>query len=324
MIEIAGRLRPFSHQPGCLALIPGTGYLVEAYPTLIRITDLKRVVVKEVAIDVQGPLKQFTAMQDLERGCITLFSELYRVHVLPNLEISFRKNPPCPAPASQERLACGSHKKQEWGRIRYACDFSEIFPLWFRLGSLLTLPPRLGDNRGTFSLLERCRLSLIAHRPEQIIPAFERLFLAGFGDLMVPRAIDSEFQGILDLQEAPSSDSPLYLLSEGAQLIRSLFLLQASNEVAILPNLPPELFAGRMLHISLPPFGIVDFEWSKKRIQRLQFFAQKDGIITFYFPPPLKHFRMRQTRNERGKTYVNGESLEIKSGSHYLLDQFQK
>ncbi len=322
MITIAQRFRPFSHCPGSRCLIPGSGYLVEAFPTQLKISNLDGDLVKEVALDVAGPLKRFTLFQDLERGCVTLSSECYRLHILPNLEVNFNKNPPLP-PLSKERLALGCHKKQQWERIRERLDFNEIFPLWFRLGSLLTLSPRGGGNKGPFFLLEKCREAIMAHRPETIIPAFEKLFLAGFGHLLVPRRQDEEHHGILPFNES-TADSPLYLLSEGAQLIRSLFIVQEGEEIALLPNLPPECFAGRMIDIAVPPIGKISMEWSKKTIRRLYLFAEKGGEATLHFPSFIKSYRLRQSRNDVGNVGQNGDSLVIKSGSLYLLDQFQK
>jgi hypothetical protein len=324
MISIAERLKPFSHMPGTRCLIPGSQYLVEAFPALIRIREFSGAISKEVVLDIEGPLKQFTLVQDLERGCVTLFSELYHFHLLPNLDLMFQKNPPLPPLRVQERLSLGSHKKQEWEAIKKRGDFREIFPLWFRLGSLLNLPPRQGDDRGVFSLLKPLQESLYTHRPERVLPYFEKLFLAGFSQMLVPRIVDEDFQGILSNQTPLSEDSPLYLLSEGSALIRSLFILTAQNEISILPNLPPEFFEGRMLHLSCPPYGKVDLEWSKKTIKRVHFHAVKDGQLTFHFPSGMRHFRVRSDEHERGRRYACGDSLEIKSGSHYLLDQFQK
>lgn len=322
-IKIAQRYRPFSHQPGSCCLIPGSCYVVEAYPALIRIKDLEGQLVKEIPLTIQGPLEQFTLMQDLERGCVTLFSETYSIHILPTLAISFQKNPPLLPTLLQERLSFGSHKKQDWQEIVKRLDFKEIFPLWFRLGSLLSLPERTGDNRGIFSLLKECQAACDAHRPEYILPAFKKLFLAGFGHMLLPQARDEAYQGILPSNSPISIDSPLYLLSEGAKVIRSLFILNIENEIFILPNLPPEFFAGKMVNV-FSDDGRVDFEWSKKSIRRLQFHAQKNGEIIFHFHPSITHYRVRQKGTEKKKIYTNGESLVIKSGSDYLLDQFQK
>lgn len=323
-INIAERLKPFSHRPGTLCLIPGTSYLVEAFPALVRIRDSSRVILKEIALDVQGPLEQFTLMQDLERGCVTLFSEKYRLHILPNLDVVFQKNPHLPPLRCQERLSLGSHKKQDWEHILRRGDFCEIFPLWFRLGSLMTLAPRSGDNRGVFSLLKECEEAIASNHPEKILPAFKRLFLVAFGEMLVPRSTDEDFQGILSLHETPSDDDPLHILLEGARLIRSLFLSASANALSILPHLPPEFFAGRMLHLLWPSYGRVDLEWSKKTIRRVHLHAEVDGVIALHFRPDMRRFRLRFNQSEKGKIFSCGDLLEIKSGSHYLLDQFQK
>lgn len=313
MIRIASRLRPFSHLPGASCLIPGTGIEVEAFPALIRLKNSG----KEIPLEIKGPLKQFTLMQDLERGCVTVFSEQYRLHVLPNGEITDQKNPPLPPIKNQERLSLGSHKKQEWEGIKRRLDPCEFFPLWFRLGFSLELPPRPEGNVGMFGLLAECREAIEAHTPERIIPAFQKLFLAGFRGILVPRLRDDEHQGIV-IDNAIAPTSALYLLQEGAALIRSLFLVSSGNELAILPNLPPELFAGRMLNLACPGFGELDLEWTKKTIRQIEFRAACDGELHLRFPSAIRTFRLR------GKICGNGEALEIKSGDHYVLDQFKK
>lgn len=324
MITIKGRLRPFSHEPGSQCLIPGTSYLVEAFPALLRIREFGGATIKEFPLVIEGPLKQFTVIQDLERGCVTVFSEQYSMHVLPNLDIVDSKHPALPPLENQERLSLGSHKKMEMDAIRRRRDFHALFPFWFRLGTLLKLRPRKGDDRGgMFSLLSACRDARDAHRPEAILPAFEKLFLAGFGPLLVPRAVDEEIQGILPPDTPSIDDSPLYLLTEGAALIRSLFFLASGGEISILPNLPPEFFAGRMTGL-LCPSGILDLEWTKKTIRQLHFQAQEEGSVTFHFPPDMVSCRLRLHPDDKGRVFACGDSLVIKSGSLYLLDRFQK
>ena len=155
VIQIAKRLRPFSHEPGSCCQIPGTSYLVEAFPALVRIKEYSGSVIQEFPLQIQGPLKQFTVMQDLERGCVTLFSEQYHIHILPNLEVVHTKHPHLLPLSHQERLSLGSHKKLDVDRMRRKNDIYALFPMWFKLGGLLKLPPRGGDERGMFSLLKR-------------------------------------------------------------------------------------------------------------------------------------------------------------------------
>jgi len=320
LINIAGRLRPFSHEPGAKCLIPGTPYIVEAFPARVRIWEFDGRILQEIELPAKGPLKQFTLMQDLERGCVSVFSEQYRIHILPNLKILFSKNSHLPSLENQERLSFGSHKKMDSEALRRRRDLSALFSIWFRLGSLLKLPPRSKDNRGVFRLLEDCRT--IQH-PELIMNAFEKLFLVGFESLFIPRSSDTQFQGIIDPKEPSSVDSALYLLTEGAALIRSLFFSAFEDSISILPRLPPQLFAGRMTDV-VSLHGSFDFEWTKKTIRRLQCKAQRDGVITINFQPQMVSCRLRLHPKDKGQIFQCGDSLAIKSGSIYLLDRFQK
>ncbi len=310
-------LKPFSHQPGRALLIPSTTHKVVVYPTLVRFGG------KELKFDVEGPVKNFTVMQDLERVCITVFSDLYRIHILPNLEVVDAKNPKTP-PYVHEVIDFGMHKKQEWEPMKKRADFQELFPIWFRLGSLLDLPQVVDqadlDQVGMYALLGDIKKAIDMHRPELIIPAFYKLFLAGFSDLFVPRAVDDEHQGIA---LGISDTNPLYLLTEGAKLIRSLFVTAKEDELALLPNCPPQLFAGKLKNIETP-FGLLNFEWSKKQLRTLSFFPNKSGRVHIRFPSGLKQFRLRHTMKEPGEIHLCSESLEINSNTDYLLDNFQK
>lgn len=175
-----------------------------------------------------------------------------------------------------------------------------------------------------FFLLEECRDVISRHRPEHILFSFRKLFRAGFTTMLTPRLKDEDFQGILQNETVHEGDTPLFLLSEGAKLIRSLFIAQNKNQISILPHLPPEFFAGRLLNIKCLSLGELDIEWTKKMLRRMVFRAVSDGEILFRFPSPLKQFRVREGRRDRGRVMHCGDLLEIKSGSFYLLDQFKK
>lgn len=323
LITIAQKLRPFSHEPGARCFIPGTSYVVEAFPALLRLREFEGNVIKEFPILMQGPLKQFTVMQDLVRGCVTVFSEQYRFHILPNLEIVDSKHPHLPPLVHQEWLSLGSHKQLDVNLIRRRGDFQALFPLWFKLGALLKLPARGGDDQGMFSLLAACRAARDSHHPEMIIPAFEKLMLAGFEAFLIPRAQDVQMQGLLPLKAPLSADSPLHLLTEGARLIRSLFIRAVGPEISLLPNLPPEFFAGRMTGL-VTSFGTLDLEWTKKTIRQLHFHAYTDGELLMHFPPSMVTCRLRIHPLDKGRPFKCGDSLAIKSESIYLWDRFQK
>lgn len=327
LIRIAQKLCPFSHEPGARCFIPGTSYLVEAFPALVRICEFSGNVLKEfpipMPISMHEPMKEFTVMQNLERGCVTVFSKHYGIHVLPNLDIVDSKHPHLPPLIHQECLSLGSHKQLDVDLIRRKRDLLTLFPIWFKLGALLKLPARSGDDRGMFSLLAECRAARDSHHPETIISTFEKLMLAGFEAFLVPRAKDAQMQGILPLGTPINDDSPLYLLTESAALIRALFILTEDKEISLLPNCPPEFFAGRMTGV-VASYGTLDLEWSKKTIRQLHFRAHTDGELLMRFPTQMVSCRLRMHPNDKGRLFTCGDSLAIKSGSLYLWDRFQK
>lgn len=70
-ITIAERLKPYSHTPGFFFLLPGSTLRFQIFPTLIRVHDLsghEPTFLTEIQIKIQGPVQDFTVMQDLEKG----------------------------------------------------------------------------------------------------------------------------------------------------------------------------------------------------------------------------------------------------------------
>jgi len=233
---------------------------VIAYPTKLVVGG------QEMELGVEGPLKEFTLMQDLERGCVTVFSEKYRFYIWPDGVVKKEK----PALAHRERLFLGCTKKQEWELIKRRRDMREIFPLWFQLGQKI-------EAKGSFSLLEECEEAILAHRPERIVPAFLKLFRVGFKGLMLPRKADDDFQGISTDQV---EGDPAIILKEGSRLIRSCFL----DEEKILPNLPPEFASGKLLTET------IDIEWTKKQVRRVVVRSKSEPKLEF--PRSSRRYRV--------------------------------
>lgn len=74
-ICISERLRPFSHTPGISTILPGSEYLVQIFPCLIRIFQLCQstpLFVTELSLHLKGPIQQFTVWNDLEKGRLTV------------------------------------------------------------------------------------------------------------------------------------------------------------------------------------------------------------------------------------------------------------
>src|ERR1700733_14989984 len=64
-IAITERYRPYSHANGVRCLIPGSGYCLRVYPALVELESLSQVI-RSWKLPVEGPLKEFTVMQDID------------------------------------------------------------------------------------------------------------------------------------------------------------------------------------------------------------------------------------------------------------------
>lgn len=295
------RLKPFSHVPGTSCLIPATTIEVEVFPALLRFYDIsqERKLVKEIPIKVKGPVANFTVLQDLEKGVVTVFGEGLFYHILPDLTIKFQKKAPNQHLESFSRLFLGITKQQNWERIKERLDFREIFPIWLRIGSLLPeVPVR------SFSLLEKI----------ENLNDFKKLFLFAFRHMMVPRNYDEEHQGIF---EGSVEGSPLSFLKEGAVQIERLFIQHEGPHIIILPHLFSEFVSGSMTDVYLD-IGILSFEWSKRKVRKVILKSEWDGEIFFHLREE------KRCRVNKKKTHIITNPLEIKSGGVYLLDRFEK
>lgn len=356
-IQIAARLRPFSHSAGTRCLIPGTAYQVECFPTLLRISDLSSWPAKPITqlkVNISGPVEDFTVSQDLEKGGIHIWGftarGYMRYHLYPSADeekirlliekspeggLSFTKEHPRievgswsgierPLLPKGERLSLGSHLKQEWERLYRAKELKEIFPIWLRWGQL-TPPLIVGPHGATSTLLERCRLAIQHREQDKVYSQFLNLFAGGFSGLLVPQWEDGLYQGLVD--DPPSCEttsSPLILLHEGAQLIRSLFIQVQEGAIDILPVLPPQFHAGRYLSIACENWGELDIEWSKKTIRRCIFRSARQGAPVFLFHKGVKKYRVRHGHKDKGTKKHCGEPLEVQKGGVYFFDNFER
>lgn len=376
-ITIAERLQPFSHTPGIYFILPGTNLRFQIFPALLRIDDLsgkEPAPVTDISIGIEGPVHDFTAMQDLERGELKIWGHSskgyfrYRITPIANpspksapFAITIEKQPtereiswtcsqgfqitlledltkqtllfsqhPEKSQSStsvtsqqKERLSLGNHKTQEWDKIRQRSDMSEVFPLWFRLGQL-TPSLHSSSSVGTADLLNPCRDAIDLRSIEKILPAFNNLFLAGFDIGLSPRLNDEQHHGF---QLPPISDqdniSPMHLLTEGAALIRLLFLRSDEAKIHILPALPPEFHCGRFLQAQMAE-GTLDIEWTKKTVRRMIITATAEAELLFSFQRDIKQFRLRQKESERGSIMPCNTPIKVSPGNTYLFDCFQK
>ena len=270
-------------------------------------------------------------LEKLAQASLTcqLVNQEYTLHKRESLliPISMHQGPLHPV---EEQLSLGSHKKQDWELVKRRLDMTEIFPMWGcvwdnRCPQFLKL---LHSQGAFYKILNECTESIHEHCKLEILPAFTRLFLAGFHGILVPRLYDTDFQGLLPYQEPKDSDpSPLALLTESAALIRSLFFREEKNSITLLSCLPPDFHCGRMTQVRTCAGDMLDCEWSKKQLRRVVLAVHSERELLFRFPKDLTQCRVRQSPKDRGKKHVllDGElTLKLSPHSRLYLDRFKK
>jgi len=345
-------LAPFSHLPGESCLLPGSSWSLTAYPTRVCLEDQKQNQAT-FSLKLTGPIEGFTVMQDLNRGYVTVYGKAkegffsYRLQQKESgitltvkrcpgkgLDFTFEKTTRTllrnetfcfplsvdHAPLSPEWIHFGCHKKQDWPLVKRRLELSEILPIWFALGK--NTPPGPLHHEGSAALLNLCEKAIETRNKEEIDSAFLTLFRIGFKGILTPRLVDDEHQGV-PLSTSQPDASPLVLLSHGAQLIRRLFIEVEGETVALLPCLPPELHAGECHSMEILPGLALDCTWSKKELKTVMLHVQKERTLHLQLPKKLKHFRLRQTKREKGKRIERDAALSLKSGT-YFLDRFEK
>ena len=319
-IRIAERLRPFSHTAGTCCILPGSTLRLQVFPSLIRIHDMtaEPKLVKEFPIDVEGPVIDFTVQQDLEKGHILIWGQgqggyFKHKEVLPGFTF----------PQNLSRLSLGNHKAQDWDLMTRRLSFEEIFPIWHRLGQMTPILQSPTSFQGTLALLEECRQKIEGRKILEILPAFKKVFLAGFEGMLSPRLEDSQHQGFSLSEVTDPSLSPLWLLTQGAELIQSLFLKREDQAFLVLPALPPDFHCGRLLGVQVEGLGKVDIEWTKKEIRRMGILVEIEGEYALRFSKDIAQFRLRQNAKEKGSIHKASSPLSLKAG-YAFLDNFQK
>lgn len=360
-ITIAERLHPFSHEVGTKFLLPRTSWSVQVFPTRLYFSDLEgKGESFYLELDFVGPIKEFTAEMDLEQGSLSVFGKTRQGYLryqidsrdngifltmektpLDNVichrlseEFSLQKGEPHlllktegGVAKTRERLSLGMHKAQDWDLIRRRLDCKEIFPHWFALSRF---SPSTEDNskvrEGNFSLLRACEEKIEQRDRVGVLEAFENLFLAAFEGILVPRLYDSEYQGIEITKAAikPNS-SAMPLLVKSGRLIRSLFIREDKGDVWILPCLPSQFHAGRMIGVCTSQNECLNFEWTKKDLRRVEIESASNKEMRLRLPKGIRSLRLAS--KEGAKTVdVDSEGravLSLEAGKTMQLDRFE-
>ncbi len=320
-IRIAERLRPFSHHPGTKVILPRSKIVLELYPTLFIVGDQK------IPLELTGPVKEFTVQLDLEKGCVWVwgfYQEGYRRFCLWSESGAFKiaavrggetVDHPKFSTSAFERLSLGSHKKQDWCLVKRRGDLKEIVPHWLRLAQLLPSVER--HDQGVLDYLRQ-----IPKEKTTLNENILNLYHLGFDGIFHPRLDDRDHLGVF-LPSVTGSPSPLALIAQGAEFLRSLFI-EEGEQIKILPCLPPQFHCGRLIFIDLGEIGALHIEWSKKMIRRMVFNSASDRDQTFVFQKEVKNFRFRKADEKKGKIISSGSSLSFSSDSVYYFDRFEK
>lgn len=319
--------------------------------------------IDEYHLKIIGPVEQFTICNDLEKGTIRVWgkslegwmmyriqasqdqkgvrlyvergpkSRLYFENVLRKESVSDgeyidllkseQKFTPFQSPLC-ERLSLGINKAQDWELIKRRGILQEIFPFWHQLGQLVpkTFSLETQTPSGTLALLANCKKSISTKRPEEFEKDWKNLILAGFHDLLIPQLDDLNFQGIAE-PFIGKDTSPLVLLTEGSRLIRQLFLKEEGNQIAILPSLLPSFSSGRLLNVTLQNGIIVDMEWTKKTIRRVNLFVREAQQFAFKFRSNVRSYRLRMNSKDKGKRIECSTPLFLEKETYYFFDNFE-
>lgn len=338
-IEIRERLRPFSHLPGTACLVPGSSLAVEVFPALLRIKELNSFETTDAHFDLKGPVKDFTVIQDLEKGEIAVFGKTprgfmrYRLNYLPHSKSVLFSDPQgisivkisgtrLKTAAEEaifsipdiERLSFGMHKALDWELVKRRSDLSEILPIWHRLGKVV---PYEKKELSTDTLLEAFRNSVRNREKSLALEILTALFQTGFYGIFVPQNTDKFFQGF-DLPPLSEKDSPLALLAEVSELLLNCFLKFQENQLSILPLLLPKFVHGKFCNMKLKDLGVIDLEWSKGKPRRLVLEPACSQNISFIFPKNIS-----QARRGKGIFLRNGEEVKLEKGEKLYLDRFE-
>jgi hypothetical protein len=340
------RFRPFVSRPGICLPCPGSYFVLQIFPTRIRIFDHQEPeakFIKEILLHLQGPVYEFSAQLDLEKENIhvwmktkeghlryditqkeeVLYFESKKGQILWSFEGQAQEqslNVPVKAKAhllkDRERLSLGCFKKQDWDLIVKREEMSEILPFLFLLCQ--EMPPSTpmdGD-----SLIEDLKKAIDQNDKKLILPYLKDIIRAGTYDLLVSRRTDEDHRGYAKPPFQAQTSFAFYSLL--FPLIRKLFIQESKEVIALLPVLPPELHSGKLTNVKMEG-GKVSIEWSNHRLKKVHISSEKKQKLLLRFPKGLQSARFRELPDRTGKKIFSENPIVLKEGGHYFLDQFR-
>lgn len=316
-IESRLKLAPFSHRPGTCCLIPTTTWEVTVYPAKLMFRNLADGERKEYSPPVEGPVKGFTTLLDLERGRIEVFgkgAKGYFRYFLTGAGLEFAKGEKIPLSFLQPalltpnplRLSFGIHKKQDWDLMVRRQELTELVPFWIKMAQWIPPVCLKRKGEGTLSLLEKGK--------------FDLFFQAGFQGILSPRFNDENFLGLISEEIIP--DSPIGLLHLSAEMLLKQFFYEEKNTFYFLPHLPTEFHSGKITSIETKEGDRIAMEWSKKLLKKVIIEPKSSRKVSLALKSKIAGFRLRRNQKEVGEKWGNKQPLLLEGGKILYLDCF--
>ncbi|MBP7074115.1 MAG: hypothetical protein KBA81_01875 [Rhabdochlamydiaceae bacterium] len=295
------KLKPFSHLPGTFCIIPETSCQVQVFPALLRFTDFSTGKTWDEKL-WKGPVEGFTLELDLEKGYVEVFGKTAVGFKRRQIGERFKTD-------HLEHLSLGKHTKLDWELVLRRLNMEEMVPVLFQLGQLVP------ESTAQTPILNFLKFS----DKTEVAKQLKLFFKTGFHGLMAPRLIDEDFQGIIEEgPEGKAEGSPLALLREGYIALRALFFTEDEG-FSLLPNLPPEFHAGRLVNLRSSMGDIISIEWSKKLLKKVYIKPAKTREIPLTIQKSLCSFRINQKIRQEVK-----KPLSLIEGKTLFLDRFEK
>jgi len=354
-ITSAFRFRPFSHVPGVQCLLPQTSLSLKIYPAKLVVANF------EILFLNFGPMREFTATLDLEKNNVLVHGFVAQgylcYHITANekgFSLYFEKVPEnftgtltvkplyenkkivrkdtfyfeCSSAftkvAHKERLHLGANKAQDAELIIRRKDLTEIIPELYFLSQ--SVPASDFSEVEKLSLYSEA-LAAVNEKNKEIL--YQKLYdfcRASFKSLFFPKLFDDEFLGYLyPALTENSKATPLCILKKCFQLIRRLFFYEEGSVLHILPALPKEFHAGKMVDLTTSTKDKISLEWTKKRLRQMTIVVKERKEFVFQFPSDVKTYRLQnlKTKDVLGE-FTRDSQLLLDADATYLLDHFQK
>lgn len=328
-ISLKQRIAPFSHQPGINLWIPFADVCLQAFPKKFLIEGLT------LAIDIEGSVNGFTAIQDFEKKCVRIFGIakcgyyqckffaeksriFFQIERMPmdsvtvlmgEKKVSLERKKLLELPLScqtftrtQERLSFGDYKQQNWEKISQKMSLKQLLPIWFAAGQLKI------TSGSSLPIL-----SSDLHLPSTYLSVFKGLFARRSAE---ERNLDYPTIS-LDQKVFPE------LLQQSYLAIRKLFVQQTDSTIILLPELPSDLVCGRMTHVQCPGIGEIDFSWAKSRVRKVIIRAFQDTTVHWKIPE-ISRYRLLNFSTGKKANRAIDLPMSLESGKIYCLDHFEK